>query len=112
MQRKLHVHVHGRSYMYIYNAMYMYVITLLVGLQPEWYFTQVSGWIGDHTYFLENTVQPLLIELDCAHIDARVRLFNLTIFTYGKYRIMVMVVTPTNIAFISRLSLFVGSSKR
>ena len=47
---------------------------LLVGLQPEWYFTQVSGWIGDHTYFLENAVQSLLMELDCAHIDARVRL--------------------------------------
>ena len=101
MRQKLHVHVHVHGQSYMYNAMYMYMYVTLIGLQPEWYFTQVSGWIGDHTYFLENTVQPLLMELDCAHIDARVRLFNVTTFTCLRYRIMVMVVTNTTIAFVS-----------
>ena len=43
-------------------------------VQPEWYFTQVSAWIRDHTHFLETEVQPLLHrESGFSHVDIRVR---------------------------------------
>lgn len=41
--------------------------------KPEWYFTQVSSWIRDHAYFLENNIQPLLEGSTFHHVDARVR---------------------------------------
>eukprot|EP00731_Ephydatia_muelleri_P029349 Em0020g993a len=28
--------------------------------KPEWYFTQVSTWINDHSHFMEKIVQPLM----------------------------------------------------
>ena len=40
--------------------------------QPEWYFTQILGWIRDHMDFMEQRIQPLLIEAGKTSIDAKV----------------------------------------
>lgn len=47
-------------------------MVLMLILQPEWYFTQLSSWIRDHTHFLEQKVQPLLDIADLSHINALV----------------------------------------
>lgn len=40
--------------------------------KPEWFFTQVSTWITDHTHFMETEVQPTLLECSKIKINAKV----------------------------------------
>ncbi|XP_066095772.1 RAD50-interacting protein 1-like [Saccopteryx bilineata] len=40
--------------------------------KPEWYLAQVRLWIGNHTQFLDEKVQPILDKVGCA-VNARVR---------------------------------------
>ncbi|XP_074647667.1 RAD50-interacting protein 1-like [Tubulanus polymorphus] len=38
--------------------------------KPEWFFTQVLGWIRDHRVFLIDTIQPMLSLAGIGYIDA------------------------------------------
>uniref|UniRef100_H2Y4P0 Uncharacterized protein n=1 Tax=Ciona savignyi TaxID=51511 RepID=H2Y4P0_CIOSA len=38
--------------------------------KPEWYLTQILGWLSNHAGFLEHTIQPVLDENGHGHIDA------------------------------------------
>lgn len=48
------------------------VLTLLFTLKPEWYLTQVLMWIGNHTKFLDEKIQPILDKAGYS-VNARVR---------------------------------------
>ena len=43
---------------------------MLLFLQPEWYFTQILGWIKDHQEFLSTRIQPLLEAAGPGYTDA------------------------------------------
>ncbi|EDV20641.1 uncharacterized protein TRIADDRAFT_31481 [Trichoplax adhaerens] len=40
--------------------------------KPEWYFTQVSNWIRDHSQYLQYTIQPILNQNNFENVDARI----------------------------------------
>ncbi|KAI8506662.1 RAD50-interacting protein 1 [Branchiostoma belcheri] len=39
--------------------------------KPEWYLTQILGWIRDHTDFLDHHIQPLLNRAGYPHVEAK-----------------------------------------
>ena len=48
-------------------------IMLLLLTQPEWYLTQVSSWLCDHTPILDQRIQPVLDSLEgYQHVSAKV----------------------------------------
>uniref|UniRef100_H2Y4N9 RAD50-interacting protein 1 n=1 Tax=Ciona savignyi TaxID=51511 RepID=H2Y4N9_CIOSA len=50
--------------------------------KPEWYLTQILGWLSNHAGFLEHTIQPVLDENGHGHIDAVV------MFTQGLLKLI------------------------
>ncbi|XP_066291124.1 RAD50-interacting protein 1-like isoform X4 [Branchiostoma lanceolatum] len=40
--------------------------------KPEWYLTQILGWIRDHADFLDHNIQPLLNKAGYPHVEAKV----------------------------------------
>ncbi|XP_078610653.1 RAD50-interacting protein 1-like isoform X1 [Branchiostoma floridae x Branchiostoma japonicum] len=40
--------------------------------KPEWYLTQILGWIRDHADFLDHNIQPLLNRAGHPHVEAKV----------------------------------------
>ncbi len=61
------MHTHSLSLSHTHT--HTHTITLS---QPEWYLTQVSTWITDHTHFLDSELQPLLHGTPFSETDARV----------------------------------------